>query len=406
MRAGIYTLIITRDRALEELGDHLTAEGIASRIVDTIDEARPFLSLERPDQCVAVLDADLPPDLTFQIYELLHDAQPIPTLMLIPPARYAHFVLDPRRPALDDYLTKPVKLEELLFRLKALMARAGFEARQAPSEAPKLEGLRHGKLMAVFSAKGGAGKTTIAASLGVGLASLYQRKTMLVDADLWFGDLGVLLDLPSDKSLAQFCSWGETDLIVALQQAVVPHASGLGVLLRPSDPFTVERLDTGTLVKMLVTAKVLFDYVVVDTRSSFDETTLQILDAADEILLVTKPEVGALHNTARYLAVAQTLGHRPKIRLVLNRANSGIGKQAVEKTLGMRASCSIVSAGPLVLEAANQGISLLEKDRAHKEPITQDLLHLLECVAGEAHPKLSRSGLTKILPFLGGRKAG
>jgi pilus assembly protein CpaE len=265
---------------------------------------------------------------------------------------------------------------------------------------------RQGKVVAVFSVKGGAGKSTVAVNLAVGLAQMYGRKTLLVDADVWFGDVGVLLDVNGGRSLADICGGEEVDLF-GLPKAVTPHASGISVLQRPHNPATVENLNPRVVARTITTYKSLYEYVLVDTGPSLDDINLQILDAADEILLVVTPELTAIHNCSRFLVLAETLGYNKKISLVLNRANSGIDSEAITQTLQVPIWSRIVSSGRLVVEAANAGKSIMQMDPLQREPITQDFARLVELVVGQPRPDQEASPATKPstswarkLPFL------
>jgi pilus assembly protein CpaE len=329
--------------------------------------------------------------------------------MLVSSESYQQLALNPQRPALVEYVAKPARLDELVLRVKAVMLRAGYElpatsygSGNGHSEGADIDGFHHGTVTTIFSAKGGVGKTTIAANLAVGLVRFFRRKTLLVDADLWFGDVGVLMNLVSKKSLFDVCSGGEPDL-TALQKAVVQHRSGVSVLLRPPDPLFVEKLDPDSVARAITTYKVLFDDVIVDTRPSFDEATLKILDAADRILLVTTPELSACHNTARFLGIAESLGYSHKLTLIVNRANSGIDMEALQETLGMTVSAKIVSAGRIVVDAASQGIPLFLKDPDLDMQITKDLARLVEIVAGKELSSHAKIRSKARFPFFGRR---
>jgi Flp pilus assembly CpaE family ATPase len=124
----------------------------------------------------------------------------------------------------------------------------------------------------------------------------------------------------------------------------------------------------------------------VDTHPSFDELNLQVLDVVDRILVVCTPEISTTHNTSRFLEVAQVLDYAHKLTLVLNRSNSGVRIDAMESTLGLPISATIVSAGRAVVDAANQGMSMFTKDPQMGEQVTRDLAHLVELVAGRSAP--------------------
>jgi pilus assembly protein CpaE len=246
-----------------------------------------------------------------------------------------------------------------------------------------------GELTVVFSVKGGSGKSTIAANLAVGLATMYGFQTLLVDADLWFGDIGVLLNLTSSRSSFDVCGTDDPDLF-ALPKAVVQHSSGASVLLRPPDPLSVEKLRLRSFVEAIDRYRSLYEHVVVDTQSSLDELNLDLLEAATRILLVVTPEMGALHNTARFLGLAERLRYTDKLTLVLNRSNSGIGADALQRTLGIPVGSGVVSAGRMMLDAVNEGTTLIAMDPTRRERITQDLAAIVELVAGREQPPIQR----------------
>lgn len=391
MNGTAEVLVVACDPAIEALSARLRAAGINAQTAGSyLDAHRCFL---RAAPHVAVIDDDLPQEVTFPVYKLLRGSRDVTTLLLVSADKFHQFALDLHRSEFVEYAPRAVELDELVSRVKAMLSRTGYQfpptpepapddRNAAPDHTPDLGGLRRGRIVAVFGAKGGVGKSTIAVNLAVGLKRLCQHKTLLVDADLCFGNVGVLLNLSSSKSVFDLREARGMDL-ATLEQPLLQHESGIAVLLRPAHPVMVEKLGPGIVVKVLQSYRALFDYVIVDTHTSYDETTLQVLDAADQILVVVTPEMGTTHNTVDFLDIARTLGYLDKIVLVLNRANSGIDVDALEKTLRQPISGRVVSAGRLVVEVANEGTSLFAKDPDEEEQITQDLAQLVERVAGQ-----------------------
>src|SRR5450759_1388966 len=297
-------VIITRDPALKGLSQRLVAEGFNTKTVGGYPDV--LNQMEGLGGAVAVLDCELPQDESFELYKLLHGTKAVPTIMLVPASGFWQSKDDPYGSQLDDYAPKSAKFEELVLRLKAMMLRAGYglPAPPSPAEAStaaeEKDETERGKTIAVFSVKGGVGKTTIAVNLAVGLVKLFQARTLIVDADLWFGDVGILLNMGSGNSMWDLCEKDEPD-IVALRKAVAQHESGVSVLLRPWDVTSVEKMDTTRIAKILRMYQLLFDYVIIDMQPVVDELNLQILDAADRILLVTTPEIGAAANSSRFM---------------------------------------------------------------------------------------------------------
>ncbi len=379
-------LILSRDPIVARLPARLQAEGMQAYAARSARELGDFLGQTR--QCVAVVDRDLPREELFLINELLQQ-HAIPTLTLVSAETYARLALDPARSTAQEFAPKPSSIEELVLRTKALILRAGYELPALPVDASgfPVSGASAGigKVIAVFAAKGGVGKSTVAANLAVGLSRFYRYRTLVVDSDLWFGDIGFMFDVTSKKSLFDLCSGEEPDE-QALREALVHHPSGVALLMRPPDLVSVDKMDFNAVKQVLMVASRIFDFVVVDMRSSLDEMVLQLLDVADQILLVTTPEVSTIANTSRFLTVAEQLGYDSRISLIVNRANTGLDAKSIRQTLLMDVACTLVSAGQQVVNSANEGVPILVRP-SRDSGIAADLVRLVEKVAGRPVPK-------------------
>jgi pilus assembly protein CpaE len=304
-------------------------------------------------------------------------------------------------PPLQEFARKPIALAELVLRVKALMVRAGDELVEIPVVSARPARIR-GQATAVFSLKGGVGKSTIATNTAVGLALYYPQRVLLVDADLWGGDIATLLNVTSDRSVADICWRGITE-IESLQRMLAKHPSGVEILQRPPDLQNVEQLNIAPFVQSLSTFLDSFDHVIVNLSSSLDEMNLQILDLADRILMVTTPEIAAIANTSRFMHVARQVSYADKVMPVVNRANSGISIGVIEEALEMPISQTIVSNGRLAVETANAGTSVFLHDPHGRHQMTRDLLRLVERIAGR--PSTTSKAKAPVLPFFGKRAA-
>ena len=149
-------------------------------------------------------------------------------------------------------------------------------------------------------------------------------------------------------------------------------------------------MNCAIVAQTLRTYCALYDYVLADTGPTLDDINVQVLDVADQILLVTTPELPSIHNCARFLELAKTLGYLEKVRLVVNRANSGVDVAALQQTLHLPMFGRIVSSGKLVVEAANRGTAVFALDPAEHDQFTKDVVALTEHVVGEARPQPER----------------
>lgn len=388
-------LLISRDHEIKQVSSLLQADGITCRGATSMRELQRAL-VGTKARAVAVLDGELAADPNFPASEVLGRLCALPLLVLLPADGGAATNSSAQRSSVEEYARKPLSPSVLALRVKALILAAGIDLPTPTQQLPAVqkgplelsEDLR-AQLTVVFSVKGGSGKSTIAANLAVGLASLYSLQTLLIDANLWFGDLGVLLNLTSTRSSFDVCGTDDPDLF-GLPKAVVPHASGASVLLRPPDPLSVEKIKLRSFVDAVERYRSLYEHVIVDCAASLDELNLDLLESATRILLVVTPEMGALHNTARFLGLAERLGHSEKISLILNRSNSGISAEDLSRMLGMPVACGVVSAGRMMLDAVNEGTTLFAMDPTRRERITQDLASIVELVAGREQPPVQR----------------
>lgn len=225
-----------------------------------------------------------------------------------------------------DFLSKPPSADELITTIRRLgeisrMAEEKERRVAAPAVPSGLPGPRaglDGRIVAVFSPKGGVGCTTLA----VNLAAALQRddtKVALVDANIQFGDVHVFLKLASKYSLVSLVS--QTDEVdeAFLQSVLTAHASGIKVLLGPPTPEDAELVQGPQLRRVLEELRRHFHYVVVDTASVLREQELAVLDSADRILLVATPELPALASVLKFFDLSQKLEYsQEKIALVLN----------------------------------------------------------------------------------------
>jgi pilus assembly protein CpaE len=247
-----------------------------------------------------------------------------------------------------------------------------------------------GIVAAVFSPKGGVGRTTVAVNMAVAAATELGKKVVVVDGSFQFGDVGVLLNLnPKNKSIA--------DLVPELEQAgegvesidtfVINHSAGIRVLLAPPSPEMAELITPSGIRRVIEALRRNPDLVIVDCTSQFNDTTLSILDAADVVLTMLSLEITSIKNMRLFLEVADQLGYESgKVRLVLNRADSALGIriQDVEHSIGRKVDETIVSDGRSVVYALNRGVPFFLSNR--EAQVSQDILRLAKSVVGEGSP--------------------
>jgi pilus assembly protein CpaE len=239
-----------------------------------------------------------------------------------------------------------------------------------------------GEVVAVFSPKGGVGCTTVAINLAVALKTATDLPTILVDADLRFGDVDAALNIASAASLENLLPQLDGIDNQLLDRSLLTHSSGIQVVIAPPHLDMADSIRPEQLKDFLVRLTELQDgYVVVDAWSTLDEITLSILDVCRHLVVVTTPQVTALRDVHRFLEVLDLLGYeRDKTLLVLNHCyhRSEIKIADVERALGHPIVQVIEYAPNQVTTSINRGVPLVVDYR--DTPTAQSLLRLAQLV--------------------------
>jgi pilus assembly protein CpaE len=180
-----------------------------------------------------------------------------------------------------------------------------------------------GSIVAVFGVKGGVGKTTLATNLAVALAQESSASVALVDLDVPFGDVALMLDMHPEQDILDALADGVVDDLERLQKLLVRTPHGVHVLSAPLAPDDAGALDSRKVGQLLKRLAALHQFVLVDTPVGLTELTAAALDVSELAMLVTTPEIAALRRTHACLRLLQGLEFSTnKLQLVLNRVDS------------------------------------------------------------------------------------
>ncbi len=243
------------------------------------------------------------------------------------------------------------------------------------------EPVTRAKVVSVFSTKGGVGKTVIATNVAVALASVLGKRTVLVDLDLQFGDVGIVLDVAPERTIfdaAQVFDRLDEDM---LKGFIMPHPSGLSVLLAPVRPEDAETLTASRIGRVLDLVASVADYVVIDTAAALDDIVLTAVDKSDEVYAVATMDVASVKNTRVSLQKLEQIGYDGRmVRLVLNRADSKVLLEPaeVQRSVGGTIVAQIPS-DRLVPRCVNRGVPVVTD--APRAPVSRKLIDLARFVA-------------------------
>jgi pilus assembly protein CpaE len=241
-----------------------------------------------------------------------------------------------------------------------------------------------GRVVTVFSTKGGVGKSVTATNLGVALAARNGHRVALVDLDLQFGDVGIMLGLDPDRTIVDAVQAFDRLDQDMLKGCMTSHDSGLDVLLAPSQPEDAEIITTGRIDHVLGLLRSMYDIVVIDTAAALNETVLAALDRSNEVYAVTMMDVASIKNTRISMQKLAQLGYSADlVKLVLNRADSKVWLQLgeVERAVGARVF-AIVARDRVVPRSVNRGVPVVLD--APKSDVAKALASLAEGIARAA----------------------
>lgn len=295
-----------------------------------------------------------------------------------------------------DFLMKPFSLDELMRAIHEVHDRrpatptATFAPSQAtlPGQPPTAPGAptqpQAGKIVCVFSPKGGSGCTTLALNLAVSLAEKGYR-TLLMDGSFQFGTVSVMLNLKATSTILDLMErMGEleADLITSV---TLTHDSGLQVLLAPRRPEMAELVNVEHLQKLLAMLRHVYQFVIIDTSSCLSDLTLTMLDQADRILLVTEQNLPTLKTARDFLNLSQDLHYAEnKVMLTVNRMapRQRVTVQDIAKILKRPVLLTIPLDSEAATRAADRGHPVVSGG-TRKRPIASALRSAADRLAAE-----------------------
>jgi len=303
------------------------------------------------------------------------------------------YVLQAMRAGAHDLISKPVR--EVDLRIAAEKAQRN-RVRKNPAE-------RRGKIVSVFSNKGGNGTTTIASNLADALSTRHGKKVIVVDLVLAHGDVTMFFNVSPPHTILDLAKNADKSDPEFLHSLLARHHTGVYILADLPRIEDAEHITTGQVREMLLALRSMFDVVIVDTPHQFDEKTLTALEMSDTILLVTLLNLPAMKNTQQSIELFCRLGFLDeRVKLVLSRylPNEEISRESIEGIMNCPVFFAVPNDYPTVLSSINRG-KLLSEVAPDKE-VTLSFRKMAELLAGPstvtaAPPTKKRGFFEKVL---------
>jgi MinD-like ATPase involved in chromosome partitioning or flagellar assembly/DNA-binding NarL/FixJ family response regulator len=218
------------------------------------------------------------------------------------------------------------------------------------------------RVFTVASASGGCGKTFFSTNLAAYLVKATRSRVLLVDLDLQFGEVAIALHLRPQRTIAELIE--EEDIAAALPDFVVHHRSGFKVLCAPKDPIAGDRVGPRQMTEILEAARAEFDYIVVDTPPTLNETCLAAFDQSQSLVIMATMDLPSLKNLRVFIQTLEKLSlPADQVSVVINKAESGTGIDLKEiEPLYPQGFAAVLPYARQVSWSLNVGAPILESD--------------------------------------------
>lgn len=367
--------------------------GGSAPVMANLDSARRHLEQE-PDTDVVVIGSGVDSDAAFRFADLMRISRPSLGVVLVRKRVDTSMLADALRAGVREVVS-----ERDLTTLMPAVRRGQHIAKAIREQSGQVDEagseLQLGRMVTVFAAKGGCGKTTIATNLAASIADKGRRNVCLVDLDLAFGDVAIALQLFPSHTIADAVPMGDSLDAPGLQALLTQHSPGLSALVAPLEPGSAEKVPVEVVATVLHLLREQFDYVVVDTPPAFTDHVLSAFDESDVLVLLATLDVPALKNLKLTLETLELLNYaKEHWRVVLNRADSkvGLSLSEVEKTLRVPIAGQIPSSRA-VPASVNRGVPIVTEEPHH--PVSSAIRqfaenHVLTGPAGRRSPEHAR----------------
>ena len=290
-----------------------------------------------------------------------------------------------------DFLTKPPMPDELT----AAIRRAGATAREERGKRsqgyitpaggaiqPRVGArVTDGKIIMVYSPKGGTGCTTLAVNLALALHN-EETRVVLVDANMQFGDVAVFLNEQGKNTILDLTPRADELEPDIVEEVMIKHAaSGLHILAGPTRPENAEKVTAAQFTKVLQYLRQLYAYIVVDTCSYLNDITLALLDISDVIVLVTTQEIPSIKDGRLFLDLMTTMGvPLDRVALVMNRFNTHITitSEKIAENLKLKMVAVIPLDERVVIPSVNRGVPFVLDNKT--QPSARGIFTLAEAL--------------------------
>jgi pilus assembly protein CpaE len=341
---------------------------------------------------VVLMDINMPDMDGISATEAIRSKQPAVQVVILSVQSDQNYMRRAMLAGARDFLTKPPMGDELISAIRRAGAMAQSErSKSIPVQAlpaagnigvlPPGYGTPKGKIITVYSPKGGTGCTTLAVNLALTLHN-EDTRVALVDGNLQFGDVAVFMNEQGKNTIIDLAPRAEELDPEIVEEVMLKHSSsGLHILAAPARPEYAEKVSSGQFTRVLEYLSQIYSYVVVDTTSYLNDVTLAAIDVSDLMVLVTTQDIPSIKNCRLFLDLSQTMGmERERILFAMNRYDKRISitPERIAENLKQEVSSVIALDEATVMKAVNRGVPFVLESKS--QPASRGIFSLAESV--------------------------
>ena len=375
-------------RKLLQFEADIEVVGAAPSAQEGIDLAKQL------DPDVVLMDINMPDMDGIAATEAIHQKAPHSQVVILSVQGDQNYMRRAMLAGARDFLTKPPMGDDLVAavrrsgefsreeRSKAKSARpaSGGGAMRGTAGTPSGVGLIQGKVVTIYSPKGGTGCTTLAANLAVALQT-DDTPVVIVDADMQYGDVAMFFNEQGKNTILDIAPRMQELDAETVDEILIKHGpSGVRILAAPQRPEQADKLSAQQFSDVLEFLRRMYSYVLVDSSSYLSDVMLAALDHSDAIVLVTTQDIPAIKSTRLFLELLQTMAiDRQHVLFVVNKYDKRIGitPERIGENLKEKVGAVIPLDERTVIPAVNRGIPFM-LDNGRMQPVAKGVFALAE----------------------------
>jgi len=325
-----------------------------------------------PDIGLVAMDSDS--EKAIELVREISGRWPDCTLLVSSSSTDGRLILDSMRAGAKEFLTEPLKQEELAAALKRVNRQNSGE-KQTSQEC---------RVIAVAGATGGVGSSSIAVNLACALCEVPDNSVVLIDLDVALGDADVFLDTIPEYTLADVAQNVERLDLTLLKKSLTKHSSGVHLLPRPVQLEDASVITPDSLQRVIGLLQTSFTHIILDTSKGFTALDMQAIQMSDDVLMITQLDLPCLRNVVRLMMTFDNnAALRDKVKIIVNRAgqdSAQISLKKAQETIGRDIFWQIPNDYRVMVEVRNNGVPLLQ--HAPKAGITNSIKQLGDALCG------------------------